>query len=282
MSSLDQRLTARIDASVLSAIVPKVAIYAKVAQQATIIDKFSAMLPELLDRFEVDTPLRIAHLLAQTAHESDSFCTTEEYASGAAYEGRADLGNTRPGDGKRYKGRGPIQLTGRANYSRFTVWLWAIIDDCPDFAAHPELVAEFPWAGWAVFFFWSTHGLNVYADHDDLAGATKVINGGRNGLSSRAAFLAKAKIAVGALHADGVSGRQAFPVLRRGMSGEPVETLQRALAAAGFYMLAIDAEFGAGTEGALKLFQRARGLTVDGIAGRETFAALDSYLPKAA
>ncbi|WP_160009812.1 peptidoglycan-binding protein [Rhizobium sp. 18055] len=280
MSSLDQRLTARIDASVLSAIVPKVS--GKATRQTSVINQFAEMLPPLLDRFEVNTQLRIAHLLAQTAHESDSFCTTEEYASGATYEGRSDLGNSNPGDGKRYKGRGPIQLTGRANYAAFTAWLRGIVSNCPDFVANPELVAAFPWAGWAVFFFWSTHSLNRYADADDLIGGTKVINGGRNGLADRAAFLKKAKIAVATIQADAISGRQASATLRRGMSGARVEDLQRALAAAGFYLLSIDADFGAGTEAALKLFQRARGLTVDGIAARETFAALDPYLSKAA
>lgn len=280
MSSLDQRLNARIDAGVISAIVPRAG--ARAGQQAAIINKFAAMLPPLLDRFQVDTALRIEHMLAQTAHESDSFCTTEEYASGAAYEGRADLGNTKPGDGKRFKGRGLIQLTGRSNYARFTRWMRAIISDCPDFVTNPELVAEFPWAAWSVFFFWSEHGLNAYADRDDLVGATRVINGGRNGLAARAALLAKAKSAVGALQADAISGRQAYAVLRRGMSGDRVGSLQQALAAAGVYSLAIDEEFGPGTENALKLFQRARGLTVDGIAGRETFAALDPYLAQAA
>lgn len=280
MSSLDQRLSARIDANVLFAVVPRVG--AKASQQSAIITKFAAMLPSLLDRFEVDTALRIEHMLAQTAQESDSFCTTEEYASGAAYEGRSDLGNTKPGDGKRYKGRGLIQLTGRTNHARFTAWMRGIISDCPDFVANPELVAAFPWAAWSVFFFWSEHGLNAYADRDDLVGGTRVINGGRNGLSARAAFLAKAKVAVSTLQADGMSARQAYAVLRRGMTGERVGSLQRALAAAGFYSLAIDEDFGAATENALKLFQRARGLTVDGMAGRETFAALDPHLPKAA
>lgn len=276
MSSLNQRLTARIDASTLKAVVPPVSN--KIAQQRSIIEQFGDMLPALLDRFAVDTPLRIAHLLAQTAHESDLFLTTEEYASGAGYEGRSDLGNTQPGDGKRYKGRAPIQLTGRANYRLFTTWLRKIIPDCPDFEAKPELVALFPWAGWAVFFFWSEHHLNVFADRDDLVGETKVINGGRNGLDHRAELLAKAKTVIAGLQGVEMSGRQIYPVINRGMSGQAVEDLQRALAAAGFYMQTIDGQFGAATEGAVKLFQRARGLTVDGVAGRETSAALSPYM----
>jgi putative chitinase len=273
MSSLQQRLSARIDASVLQAIVPKSG-----AGQISVTKQFGEMLPALLDRFEVDTPLRIAHLLAQTAHESDNFCTTEEYASGSAYEGRVNLGNTQPGDGKRFKGRGPIQLTGRANYVRFTAWMRGFISDCPDFVAKPELVETFHWAGWAVFFFWSEHNLNAYADRDDLVGETKVINGGKNGLAHRAELLAKAKTVIAGLQGVEMSGRQAFAVINRGMSGQTVEDLQRALAAGGFYMQAIDGQFGAATEGALKLFQRARGLTVDGVAGRETFAALEPYM----
>jgi putative chitinase len=276
MSSLQQRLTARIDASTIKAIVPPVSN--KLSQQRSIIEQFSDMLPPLLDRFEVDTPLRIAHLLAQTAHESDLFLTTEEYASGAAYEGRVNLGNTQPGDGRRFKGRGPIQLTGRANYVRYTAWMRGFISDCPDFVTNQELVETFPWAGWAVFYFWSEHNLNAYADRDDLVGVTKVINGGTNGLAHRAELLTKAKAVIADLQGVEMSGRQIFPVINRGMSGQAVEDLQRALTAAGFYLQSIDGQFGAATEGALKLFQRARGLTVDGVAGRETFAALEPFM----
>lgn len=276
MSSLQQRLTARIDASTIKAIVPPVTN--KIAQQRSIIEQFAELLPAMLDRFEVDTPLRIEHLLAQTAHESDLFLVTEEYASGAAYEGRDDLGNTKPGDGKRFKGRGLIQLTGRANYKRFTAWMRGTVPDCPDFEAEPELVATFPWAAWSVFFFWSSHKLNAYADRDDLVAETKVINGGKNGLAHRAELLVKAKTVIAGLQGIEMSGRQIFPVINRGMSGQAVEDLQRALGAAGFYLQSIDGQFGAATEGALKLFQRARGLTVDGVAGRETLAALEPFM----
>lgn len=134
-----------------------------------------------------DSGLRLAHFLAQLGHESDGFNAMEEYASGAAYEGRKDLGNTQPGDGKRYKGRGPIQLTGRANYRTYGRQLGF------DFERHPEIVA-YPSVGMLVACkYWFDRGLNAYADADDILTVTKRINGGTNGLDDRKARLVKAK-----------------------------------------------------------------------------------------
>lgn len=135
----------------------------------------------------MDNPLRLAHFLAQVMHESGSFRWMEEIASGAAYEGRADLGNTQPGDGVRFKGRGPIQVTGRANYRRFGRRIGI------DIERHPE-IAGFPSIGLHLACeFWKDRGLNTLADVDDARGITRKINGGFNGLDDRLAHLAKVK-----------------------------------------------------------------------------------------
>jgi putative chitinase len=133
------------------------------------------------------TPLRLAHFMAQVAHESGGFRYMEEVASGAAYEGRTDLGNTQAGDGKLFKGRGPIQLTGRANYRLFGRALGI------DFEQHPSIVA-YPSIGLlAGCHYWQMRGLNEFADADDILTITKRINGGQNGLAERKVYLAKAK-----------------------------------------------------------------------------------------
>jgi len=134
-----------------------------------------------------DNPLRLAHFMAQLSHESGGFRYMEEIASGQAYEGRANLGNTVSGDGKRYKGRGPIQLTGRANYRAYGRAVGIGFED------HPEIVAV-PSIGLHVACeYWKTKGLNALADADDVLGITKKINGGVNGLEDRKRYLQKAK-----------------------------------------------------------------------------------------
>lgn len=111
----------------------------------------------------------------------------EEIASGQAYEGRADLGNTQAGDGKRYKGRGPIQLTGRANYRTYGRALGF------DFEQRPEMVS-YPSVGLLVACkFWEQNKLNHLADADDVTAITRRINGGQNGLADRKAYLQKIK-----------------------------------------------------------------------------------------
>ncbi len=143
----------------------------------------------------IDSPLRQAHFLAQIGHESGELRFREEIASGEAYEGRADLGNTQPGDGRRFKGRGLIQLTGRANYAEYG----RAINREAELLAKPELVASDPElcvdvAGW----FWAKRGLNELADRDELTAITRRINGGLNGLEDRRRLYQRAKSLLGA------------------------------------------------------------------------------------
>src|SRR3954463_13089870 len=141
----------------------------------------------------IDTPLRLCHFMAQLAHESAHFQVTREFASGAAYEGRKDLGNTHPGDGKRYRGRGLIQTTGRTNYQEAAADIKKMDSAAPDFEADPEALEEFPWALLSAISFWRRKKINAAADRDDVVAVTKLINGGTNGLDERKKYLAKAK-----------------------------------------------------------------------------------------
>ncbi len=165
-----------------------------------IIDPFCTNLAKLGPALGLTTINRIGHFIGQCAHESDGFHTRTEYASGAEYQGRKDLGNTHPGDGIRFKGRGEIELTGRANYQRATAYVrTALGDPTIDLVAHPELIANRADISFAVdCWFWhqgSAKGdLNYWADrdHDDaisfnfaLTKITRAINGGTNGLADR-------------------------------------------------------------------------------------------------
>ena len=140
--------------------------------------------------YAVDTLLRQAPFLAQLGHESGELRYTEELASGDAYEGRRDLGNTIPGDGPRFKGRGLIQLTGRANYQAYgdAIGRNLVDGDNPNLlATDPDLAVD------VACWFWQTHGLGGLADRDDVIGITKKINGGLNGLPDRERLLGRGR-----------------------------------------------------------------------------------------
>jgi len=138
----------------------------------------------------INTKQRQAMFMAQLAHESGEFRYMEEIASGAAYEGRKDLGNTQPGDGVRFKGRGPIQLTGRSNYRAAGKALGIDLENNPKRAADPDV--GFRTAAW----FWNSRGLNQYADAGNFREVTRRINGGYNGLASREAYYQRALAAL--------------------------------------------------------------------------------------
>ncbi|KEG17063.1 glycoside hydrolase family 19 protein [Bartonella bacilliformis] len=179
-----------IDTSFLYSLAPKLAHHAR---QDYIIVEMARALPEALSYAEITTPLRVAHFLSQCAHESDGFFTLCEYASGRAYEGRKDLGNTKQGDGVRFKGRGLIQLTGRNNYHCFTEFWRSLDAQALDCEAFLEIVEKFPAALWSSIWFWHMKCLNKLADQDDIVGITKMINGGKNGLVQRLTYLNRAK-----------------------------------------------------------------------------------------
>lgn len=127
---------------------------------------------------DINTPARLAAFLAQIGHESGSLRYVREIASGAAYEGRKDLGNTEPGDGKRYPGRGWIQLTGRSNARETYLSLRARGLDCPDFEYFPEALEEPQWAAHASADWWERHGLNLLADAGAFTKISRAINRG--------------------------------------------------------------------------------------------------------
>ncbi len=156
------------------------------------IDLYFEPLVAGMKKYEITTPLRMAHFISQIAHETASFLYAEEIADGSAYEGRRDLGNTQPGDGKRFKGRGLIQLTGRANYTQYEK------DSEVDCVANPERVASDPFVAVDVAcWYWDKRRINRLADADDVKAVTKAINGGYNGLDDRIAYLARAKAVLG-------------------------------------------------------------------------------------
>lgn len=143
------------------------------------IDKFIEPLNRVLDEFEIGTPQRIRMFLAQIGHESGQLRYVRELASGEAYEGRKDLGNTEPGDGVRYKGRGLIQITGKRNYALCGLALDLPLLETPDLLEQPLNAARS--AGW----FWKNNNLNSLCDLGLFKELTKRINGGYNGYADR-------------------------------------------------------------------------------------------------
>jgi putative chitinase len=157
---------------------------------------FTPGVNETLAKYNITTKLRIAHFLAQIMHESGGFRWLREIWGPTdvqrRYEGRRDLGNTQPGDGKRYMGRGVIQLTGRANYAQATRELGKSFG--VDFVANPVLAEQAPYAVLIAGWYWDSRNINGPADRDDLNRVTRLINGGTNGINDRRNYLQRAKL----------------------------------------------------------------------------------------
>jgi predicted chitinase len=156
------------------------------------IDLYVEPINKVLYRFNIMTGRRIAAFIAQVAHESGSLKHKEEIASGEAYEGRKDLVNIKPGDGKRFKGRGLIQLTGRGNYRAAGKALGLDLENNPHLATiDPYTNAAI--AGW----FWDSRDINIPADAGDFEKVTRLVNGGLNGYQNRVEYWEKAKRILG-------------------------------------------------------------------------------------
>ena len=173
----------------------------------------TALMPDLAEcmnricpGYEIDSPNEFCHFLAQACHETDHFRTLREYASGKAYEGRKDLGNTRPGDGVKFRGRGIFQTTGRANYLQLGI----VFGRRDMFVNDPQLLETPEHAVRSACVYWQTRGLNNAANHNDDDRLRKKyrgkviqvspvefislsINGGYNGMQERKKFYRIAK-----------------------------------------------------------------------------------------
>lgn len=164
--------------------------------------KFMPYLIATCDKYQIDTPIRQLCFLAQVGHESGGLFYTEELASGKAYEGRADLGNTVPGDGIRFKGRGLIQITGRHNYGALSDALGADFIDTPTLLGGRNVNQCSPeqqkYAALSAGWYWNSRKLNTVADLIDISQPiddgnnltqfkliTRKINGGLNGFADR-------------------------------------------------------------------------------------------------
>lgn len=180
-------------------------------------DTYLPLLNKYMQDFKINTPLRVAHFLAQIAHESAELKCTEEnlnysaealratfprYFSSAqaavyarkpqkigsrVYANRMGNGSEASGDGYKYRGRGFLQITGKANYATYKAFCGY------DVVANPDLLAKPLGACRSACWWWQTHGLNELADKDDLRTITRTINGGFNGLQDREKYLKRAK-----------------------------------------------------------------------------------------
>ena len=140
--------------------------------------------------YDISTPKRVCAFLPQIGHESEGLMyTTELWGPTAAqkrYEGRADLGNVKHGDGLRFRGHGLIQITGRSNHAQVRDRLRERLGaHVPDFEEFPELLAHEPWAALCAGDYWDSRNINPLADADDFEAVTRKINGALNGYADR-------------------------------------------------------------------------------------------------
>jgi putative chitinase len=275
-------------------------------------DEWHAAMTEVLPMWEINTVERVAGFIAQCAHESNNFRTLEEnlnYSADALnrvfgrYFGPAPkrnassyarnpekianyvymdefrsakgaLGNTKPGDGWLFRGRGLKQLTGRNNYAAFGKTVDMTAEQVAEYVATKKGAID------SACWFWDKAKCNVFADSKDIGGMSKRINGGTIGLEDRQRRWNQALQVLGgnftpvAVSAQKKTATRTaatqtrMSILRRGSRGSEVKKMQEAL------KIGADGVFGPGTERALKSWQRSKGLTADGIAGPATLSKL--------
>jgi len=260
------------------------------------VESWCEELNNALPKYEITTPLRVAAFISQCAHESRDFTALEEnlnYSENALnsvfgrYFGPGKrnaaeyarnpekianyvymdefrsksgaLGNTQPGDGWKFRGRGLKQLTGRNNYARFAKDYDMTAEQAVEWLETKEGALA------SALWFWNTNNLNPVADTGDVAALTKRINGGDIGLADRRL---RFSTAMQALTGELPPRAPVTETLRRGSKGDLVKRLQRKLG------VAADGDFGPGTEAAVKAWQTANGLAADGIVGPQTLAKL--------
>jgi predicted chitinase len=164
------------------------------------VQRYAELLPAVLESLancDCTNENRVAEWMAQIGHESVGLQYMEEIADGSAYEGRADLGNTQPGDGPRYKGRGPIQITGRSNYTQVSEWAHSkgLVPTPTFFVDQPEQLGTDRYAFRGTEWYWTVArpNINAMADAGDHEGVCRAINGGLNGFDDRVARFSNAR-----------------------------------------------------------------------------------------
>ena len=259
---------------------------------------------DIFPKYDITTAKRVAGFVAQTGHESGGFRTFSENLNYSAksldavfgkyfaragvdanayarqpekianrvYANRMDNGDEDSGDGFMFRGGGILQLTGRANYTKFGQSVDMSAEEAVDYVRTPKGAIE------SACWFWKTNNLNKYCDEGDIKMLTKRINGGYIGLEDR---IHHWEMVLEALGEEGGHGDadvsdndhddvdvSEIGVLRRGSKGDGVKMMQEALG------ISADGDFGPGTERKLKEWQKSNGLTADGIAGPMTLAKL--------
>lgn len=162
------------------------------ATSEKILNRYLPHINTKLSKYGIDTPVEKASFLAQVLHESGGFKWVKEIwgptAAQKRYEGRKDLGNTQPGDGKKFLGRGLIQLTGRSNYERMSLELFGDkrLLDTPELLEQPEYAVE------SACVYWKWRNLDRFDDDLIIREETRLINGGFNGLKDRQLYFDRA------------------------------------------------------------------------------------------